>query len=210
MVWLRRVIMSDKINNAGYILHRKSGIGAYPGKGIRGVSPVISTTILLGISVTLGLALWSMVTSNTNSAGEAFTSEVTDYVNYVNERYVIVNMALEYDEPATNACNVVVSDRNCATIWIFNYSEKDVKVDSILFGTSIVQEEVSFKIGASGDNILRANSLNNMTLVYTPLVGGVIDNDPFKQDGTIYYAKVLTEGGASQVYYQTDAKPEDV
>jgi hypothetical protein len=229
MVWYRRGRKSDRekmvtidgfgrsSNNATINSKRsraKQGCGMSIGrKQARGLSPVISTTILLAVSVTLGLALWSMVASNTNTAGESFTNEVTDYVNYVNERYVIVNMAFEYDEPKTNACTfaVGVTDSNCVTIWIFNFSEKDVKVDEVFFGkSSASQKQVSFKIGTSDENVLKANTLSNMTLIYTGEIDGVIANDPFKQDGTIYYAKVLTEGGASQVYYQSDAKPEDV
>ncbi len=162
-----------------------------------GISPVISSTILIAITVTLGLALWSFVISQANTSTQSFASATTDYVNYVNERYVIVAMALGYDEPNTDECTI---DSECVTIWIYNYSERDVRIDKVFFGDSAATQEFQehFKTRIEG-NLLKANALGSVTV---DLSGSTIH---FTGDGnTVYYATVGTEGGITKVFYQTD------
>jgi len=200
MVWNYDLSIKDSTHN------RKKSLRARfrkMGRSRSGVSPVISTTIILAITVTLGLSFWSLVSSQANTSAESFTNEVTDYVNYVNERYVIVNMAFGYDDPKVNACT---TDSKCITLWVYNYSEKDVKMDHVLFGTSSSQVAVSdFKVALSDgsvieNKVLKANELNSITLQ----APDVVMHHSFAKDGTMYYSTVFTAEGTTQVYYQAD------
>ena len=202
MVWIAakssRSGAIDKMNN----LQKNSDKRR---RHVSGVSPVISATILMAITVTMGLSLWSMVASQSNSSSESFANEITDYVNYVNERYTVVNMAFGYDDPKINACNTGLADSKCATVWVYNFSEKDVKVVDVLFGKSSVDQRQVSGFKMLDNNMLKANSLGNITL---PIDSSVISDSYFSSgfphDGKTYYVTVVTEGGSSQAYYQTD------
>lgn len=120
-------------------------------RGRSGVSPVISSVIMVGISVTLGLSLWSWANSGVNASTASYTNEVTDYVNYVNDRFVIVNFAFEYDgidedqfqSPYnvapfnTDGCSAddqSSNDEDCVTVWVYNYGEIPLQLSEVLFG----------------------------------------------------------------------------
>jgi hypothetical protein len=126
---------------------------------------------MVGIAVTLGLALWSWANSGVSASTESYTNEVTDYVNYVNDRFVIVNFAFGYDgidedsfpvpynvSPySVDGCsfgNDPDNDQDCVTIWLYNYGEIPVQVSDILFG-----EE---------DDVLE--SYKNCNIVVNPLI----------------------------------------
>jgi hypothetical protein len=123
-------------------------------------------------------------------------------VNYVNERYVIVNMAFKYDDPNNKGCD---NDSRCVTIWIHNFSEKDVRIVGVMFGDSAATQQTVPKFTTATENpVLKANTLGSVTADLSDLR---IDGDPidFIGDGkTTYYATVSTDGGATQEYYQTD------
>lgn len=178
---------------------RHKGIDGKQGRrrGRLGVSPVISSTIIIAMTVVLGLSLWSFVTSQVNTSTQSFASATTDYVNYVNERYVITNMAFGYDDPKIKGCP---DDSKCVTIWIYNFSERDVRISRVLFGDSAAnQQEIEQFRTSMENNVLKANTLGSVT---ADLSGHGID---FAGDGkSVYYATVFTDGGASQVFYQTD------
>jgi FlaG/FlaF family flagellin (archaellin) len=158
-----------------------------------GISPVISSTILIAITVTLGLSLWSFVNSQVNTSTESFASATTDYVNKVSERYVIVSMALGYQDPSLSTCTNV---SKCVTIWVYNYSERDVKVTNVHFSDS---KDNQFDVEIK-DTVLKSKTLGTVTV---DLSGGTIQ--PFSGDGkTVYYATIITDGGATKLYYQTD------
>jgi FlaG/FlaF family flagellin (archaellin) len=162
-----------------------------------GVSPVISSTIIIAITVTLGLSLWSFIQSQVNTSTQSFASATSDYVNYVNERYVIVSMAFKYDDPNIKGCP---DDSKCVTVWVYNFSERDVRISRVLFGDSSAnQQEIEQFKTSMENNVLKANTLASVT---ADLSGHGID---FAGDGnSVYYATIFTDGGASQVYYQTD------
>jgi len=150
----------------------------------RGISPVISSTILIAITVTLGLSLWGFVNSQVNVSTESFASATSDYVNKVSERYVIVSMALGY------------KDSKEVTLWVYNYSERDVRVTNVLFSDS--NDPKVDPLVKEVDSVLKSKTLGTVTF---NVAGSDFD---FKKDGKMYYATVITDGGATKVYYQTD------
>jgi len=89
-----------------YVSSRKAGKRARSG-----VSPVIATTILIGITVVLGLALWSFANSGVGTATQEYAESVTDYGRFTSDRFVIANM--DFDNPDANP------DINIS-FWIFN------------------------------------------------------------------------------------------
>jgi hypothetical protein len=96
-------------------------------RGRSGVSPLIATTILLGITVTLGLALWSFANAGVGTATQQYAKTVTDYGNFASDRFVIAN--IDFDNPSpgyvafwiynsgrlpTTMNNVVLTCRDCS------------------------------------------------------------------------------------------------
>jgi flagellin-like protein len=77
----------------------------------RGVSPVIATTIILAITITLGLALWGFANSGAASSVIKYSEAIEDYGQIVRDhRFVIVNMGFESD-PSTG---------DNIAFWIYN------------------------------------------------------------------------------------------
>jgi flagellin-like protein len=86
--------------------------GKVPKRQRRGVSPVIATTIILAVTISLGLALWGFANSGAASSVMKYSEAIEDYGQIVREhRFVIVNMGFESD-PSTGGDNIV--------FWIYN------------------------------------------------------------------------------------------
>lgn len=87
----------------------------------RGISPVIATTIILAITIALGLALWGFANSGVGTATVQYSQAVEDYGDIVrNHRYVIAN--IDFDS---------VADK--MTFWIYNNG----KIDTTISGSYI-------------------------------------------------------------------------
>lgn len=95
-----------------------------------GVSPVIASTILIGITVVLGLALWSFANSGVGAATQEYAESVTEYGRFTSDKFTIAN--IDFNNPndddvafwifnsgktATTINNVVLVDRNNCEIW---------------------------------------------------------------------------------------------
>jgi flagellin-like protein len=78
----------------------------------RGVSPVIATTIILAITISLGLALWGFANSGIGNAMVQYSEAVNEYGDIVrNHRYVIAN--IDFDNPSATPPSYV-------SFWIYN------------------------------------------------------------------------------------------
>jgi hypothetical protein len=166
--------------------HRRNALGQR-----RGISSVISATILMGVAVTLGLVLWSNVNAQVATSTQSMTAAATDYVNYVNDRFAIINAAFGHD--ANGLCS---PDKKCVTIWVYNFGERPLSIDSVFFGKSgqpVLLAEYALPAGVDS---IPANTAAPITISYEPNI--------FNHDGTSYDFKVITSGGASHNYYQTD------
>ncbi len=163
----------------------------------RGVSSVISTTILMGIAISLGLVLWSNVNSQVNTSTQAFTQEVTDYVNYVRERFSVVNVAFGHD--VNDLCKPSSTDSKCATVWINNYGEKPVQIEQVFLGKSGESLEGQFQMPPNVDRI-PPNTMGNVTIRGVDVNGDI----KFLHDGTTYEIKIITADGTVQTFFQKD------
>lgn len=94
-----------------------------------GVSPVIATTIILAITITLGLGLWSFAASGVSTATQNYSDVVTEYGRYTSDRFVIAN--IDFDNPSpgqvafwvynsgklpTTISNAVVTCKDCGNV----------------------------------------------------------------------------------------------
>jgi flagellin-like protein len=89
-------------------------------RGRSGVSPVIATTILLGITVTLGLALWSFANAGVGTATQQYAETVTDYGNFASDRFVIAN--IDFDNPSTGD----------VAFWIYNSGKFPTTINNVV------------------------------------------------------------------------------
>jgi flagellin-like protein len=91
-----------------------------------GVSPVIASTILIGITVVLGLALWSFANSGVGTATKEYAEGVSEYGRFTSDKFVIANM--DFDNPDANP-SVNVS------FWIFNSGRTSTTINDVVFMT---------------------------------------------------------------------------
>ena len=98
-----------------YVSSRKAGKRARSG-----VSPVIATTILIGITVVLGLALWSFANSGVGTATQEYAESVTEYGRFTSDKFTIANMG--FDNPA---------DDDIA-FWIFNSGKTPTTINNVV------------------------------------------------------------------------------
>ena len=172
-----------------------------------GVSPVIATVIILAVTVTLGIALWSFVNSEVNTSTEVFANEVTDYINYLNDRFIIVNIAFSHDAVAASS-----PPDNFVSVWIYNNGNLPLEVNAVFFGPgSSSMKQVEFWSGCLATDCMNTvidNPDENLEIPRKTM--GVVSFDcaavdppcsPLTSD-TTYYVKVLTESGANQSYFQ--------
>jgi flagellin-like protein len=92
-----------------------------PDRQRRGISPVIATTIILAITIVLGLALWGFANSGVGTATVKYSEAVTEYGEVVrNHRFVIANV--DFNNPPSPPNNVA--------FWVFNSGKLDATISS--------------------------------------------------------------------------------
>ena len=89
-----------------------------------GISPVIATTILLAITVTLGLALWSFANAGVGTATQQYAETVTDYGKFASDRFIIPSVVYDYADGATSA--------NDLTVYVYNSGRFDTQILSVI------------------------------------------------------------------------------
>ncbi|MFQ5970330.1 MAG: archaellin/type IV pilin N-terminal domain-containing protein [Nitrososphaerales archaeon] len=174
-----------------------------------GISPVIASVIILGITVVLGMALWTFVNGEVNTSTRVFANEVTDYINYLNDRFVIVNIAYDYDnDPSTT------DDTNKVTLWIYNNGNLPVSVNAVFFGSGSPDMQLvevwsgclpstpdcvsSLIDNVDGNLVIPEKSMGAIFFDYNAPENG---SGQLTADQT-YYVKVISESGANQSYFQ--------
>jgi hypothetical protein len=152
------------------------------GDGRSGVSPVIATTIILAITVTLGLSLWSFANSGVGAATQSYSEVITDIGKFTSDRFTIVNVA--YQHPSADA----------ATVWIYNSGDSPTEISEI---TLTCKDCASFvpvsaaKADLTGTNPIPAKSLEEISFTSGSLTAG-----------NTYEIHVLSTTGAFQTYFQ--------
>ena len=147
-----------------------------------GISPVIATTIVLAITITLGLSLWSFANSGVATATDRYANVVTEFGNYAGDKFVIANMA--FDSPATNQM----------TVWVYNSGQLSTEIESIMLtckDCSSFSPVTVDKAALTGTNPIQSKSLSTLSFDSGTLA-----------DGNTYEVRVLSSTGAYQTYYQ--------
>jgi len=85
-----------------------------------GVSPVIATTIILAITVALGLALWGFANSGVGTATTQYSQSVDRYGEFVSDKFVIAN--IDFDNPSQGE----------VAFWVFNSGELQTTINNIV------------------------------------------------------------------------------
>jgi len=82
--------------------------GVREGRRKKGVSPVIASTILIAVTVVVGMLVWSFVIGEAAVTTGAMGESTASNVNFLRERFVITNVAFNYP-----------SDDQ-VTVWFYN------------------------------------------------------------------------------------------
>lgn len=84
-----------------------------------GVSPVLASIIMIGITVTGGMAIWTYVNSTSAGMTEAFGEGVAKDINGLNEDFIITYLGI-------NATSDTI------TIWVYNFGKMDTNIEQVL------------------------------------------------------------------------------
>ncbi len=95
------------------------------------MSPVIATTILLAVTVVLGLALWSYANSGVGSATKSYADVVTNYGRFTSDTFIVPTIA--YDYPATGDLDV----------WVYNSGSFDTTIQSVIVSCKVCTVQIS-------------------------------------------------------------------
>ena len=156
----------------------------------RGVSPVIATTIILAITIVLGLSLWSFANTGVSTATQSYADSVSEFGRFTTDRFVVASVS--FDHPANDDL----------TVWIYNSGKLDSVVQAVIVSckqcvspvdpvTLIVDDEAGI------DFTVASKTLEDLKLDSSEK-GAVFVN------GNTYQIQVITETGAHQTIYQKD------
>ena len=168
----------------------------------RAVSPVIATTIILAITIVLGLSLWSFANAGVSTATQTYSDSVSEYGRFTADRFVIASVA--FNHPSTDH----------VSLWVYNSGKVSTTIDTVLLTckdcvalfepiplTSVCLE--------SGSMVVAPKTLQLMDL--NPEVASCVDpvtGNPFPSvtmsPGTTYQVQAVSETGAHQTIYQKE------
>jgi len=88
---------------------------------IKAITPVVSTIILCGVVLIIGISVWSYTYSITRSLEESYYQGVKRQIDAISERFVVEHI---YYDNSTDILNV----------YVFNYGTVDIQVDVYVRG----------------------------------------------------------------------------
>jgi len=156
-----------------------------------GISPVIATTIILAITIVLGISLWSFANSGVSTATETYANVVEEYGKFTSDRFVVTSAAFDYPNP------------DDMVVWIYNSGKFDTNIQTVIVtckGTcsaSFIPLQLTGPDLLSGDMTIASHTLKDLRFdssakseVFTP--------------GETYQVQVVSETGAFQTIYQKE------
>ncbi|MBM3897811.1 MAG: hypothetical protein FJ358_04725 [Thaumarchaeota archaeon] len=141
-----------------------------------GTSELHSTLIVLVITIIAGAAVFGFANSQASVTEKAYGNSVNTYVKQLQERYSIVNIAINY--PSSNKI----------TIWLYNYGDIDTRITQLYIGTS-------------PSTLSNAPSLS-LPLTVSKGSSASITIDYITSSGQVYYVKAVGEQGNTQISFQ--------
>jgi hypothetical protein len=171
-----KVLKNNVLKNKNKVLRVKKRAG---------VSPVIATTIILAITVSMGLGLYSYAGSQTNVATKSFSDEATDYINYKNDRFTITGLSFGTS-----------GDSQRFTAYIFNNGDRTLRIGSatVSDGTS------STSAFCTDDGMITSKDLRGIEFVACDTTNPFPGFEP--STTAVYHVKIITVNGSFQTYFQ--------
>jgi FlaG/FlaF family flagellin (archaellin) len=168
-----------------------------------GVSPVIATTILLGITVALGLGLWSFANAGVGTATADYAETVTEFGRFTSDKFVVPSVAYDHSSGTTNADHI--------TIFVYNSGRFDTQIANAIISCKDCEPDYTFNVLTLTVAELNPNSnpeanesidglVPAKQLMHLDFDSG-LSSDIF-QDGYTYQIQVISDTGAYQTIYQ--------
>ena len=155
-----------------------------------GVSPVIATTIILAITVALGLSLWGFANSAVGTATVQYSQAIDDYGEVVrNHRFIIANV--DFNNPSANS----------VAFWVYNNGRMNATIGEnhmILTCSGCIQPE-PVPNGLTPDPFDPLDP-NPFTLTPKTLKKFVFDSGTTLEPGKTYELTVVSDAGLAQTY----------
>ena len=158
-----------------------------------GVSPVIATTIILAITITLGLGLWSFANSGVSSATQTFSDSVTQYGKFTSDKFVLANM--DFNNPSANH----------VAFWIFNSGNTSTTISSAELTCrtpctpAVVQAGTLCQLDGANNCKLNPDGSFDMKIGSKQLAKFGVTLTSI-QNAMTYDLKVISDTGASQTF----------
>jgi hypothetical protein len=146
-----------------------------------GVSPVIATTIILGITVALGLGLWSFANTSVSSATKDYAETVTEYGRFTSDRFLVANM--DFHNPSAGR----------VAFWIYNSGELPTTVSNVIL--TCTDCSPAFSPTATPD-IKQTNPSDPLTIESKAVKKFWWDTETTIEGGRHYELTVISETGA--------------
>lgn len=156
-----------------------------------GVSPVIATTIILAITVVLGLSLWSFANAGVSAATQKYADVVTEYGKYVSDRFIVPTVTFDYPNP------------DDVTVWVYNSGSFDTEVQSVIITCKGTCDASFTPISLTADDLLPATA--DMVITSKDLEDLKFDASLAGASftpGDTYQVQVISTTGAYQTIYQ--------
>lgn len=160
-------------------------------KSRSGVSPVIATTIILAVTITMGLALWSFANSGVSTATSTYASVITDYGGFVSDKFVITNVAFNYPS------------NDHITFWIYNSGKLATSIKSVVL---VCKDCTGGEYTPAAGDLIGPNLSDptDMTLASKQLgkysFDGNINGSTSIPSGKTFEITVTSDTGASQTF----------
>ena len=172
-------------------------------RGRSGVSPVIASTILLGIAVALGLGLWSFANAGVGTATQEYAETVTEYGRFASDKFVVPSVAYDYANGATSADDI--------TVYVYNSGNFDTQIVNVIVSCIDCEPDYTFNVLTLTVNDLNSDSttqpnestdglVSSKALSHLDFDTGVA-GDVFRDDYS-YQIQVISDTGAYQTIYQ--------
>lgn len=149
----------------------------------RGVSPVIATTIILAITIALGLALWGFAYSGVGTATTQYSQTVDRYGEFVGDKFVIASV--DFDNPGPGE----------VAFWVYNSGELSTTINSIILTCREATCGDVSAVALTGPVTIAPKQLTKVTFELTA-AGAIAGSADF--GNKTYELTVLSETGAKQ------------
>jgi flagellin-like protein len=159
-------------------------------KSRRGISPVIATTIILAITIALGLALWGFANSGVGTATTKYSEAVNEYGDIVRyHRFVIANV--DFDNPAANE----------VAFWIYNNGKVNATISADHVILTCKDCTSSFNPSPSGLTQESPEDVSQpLTIFSKTLHKFYFDTNTTLESGKTYELTVVSDEGLTQTY----------